>query len=264
MSIVARILGCGSSSGVPRLAGGWGDCDPAEPKNRRRRSSLLVRRHGPAGTTTVLIDTGPDMRAQLLDAGADRVDGVLYTHEHADHTHGIDDLRAFALNARRRVDVWADAATSGKLHQSFGYAFATPPGSDYPAILTDHRAAHGDTIAVDGPGGAVAAQAFALVHGNIMSLGFRIGGIAYSPDVNDIPEASLPFLQGLDVWIVDALRPRPHPSHFSLDDALGWIARLKPKRAILTDLTSEMDYAALRRTLPPGVEPAFDGMEIEA
>jgi phosphoribosyl 1,2-cyclic phosphate phosphodiesterase len=264
MKLVAKILGCGSSSGVPRLGGGWGNCDPAEPKNRRRRSALLVRRHGPGGTTAVLVDTGPDIREQLLDAGADHLDGVLYTHEHADHTHGLDDLRGYALQGRKRVDIWADARTAAKLHQSFGYAFATPPGSDYPPIVSEHRIAHGEAVPVDGAGGRLEATAFALVHGNITSFGYRFGNLAYTPDVNDIPAESVPFLEGLDTWIIDALRPRPHPSHFSLDDALGWIARLRPKRAILTDLTSEMDYATLRRTLPAGVEPAYDGLEVEA
>jgi phosphoribosyl 1,2-cyclic phosphate phosphodiesterase len=264
MTLTARILGCGSSAGVPRLAGGWGACDPAEPKNRRRRCSLLVRRQSATETTEVLIDTGPDMRAQLLDAGADRLDGVLYTHEHADHTHGIDDLRPYAIHGRRRVDIWADAATSLMLHQRFCYAFGTPPGSDYPPILIEHLIAHGDTVTIDGPGGAVAATAFELEHGNILALGYRIGDLAYTPDVNGIPARSQPFLEGLDTWIVDALRRRPHPSHFSLDETLGWIARMKPKRAILTDLHNDMDYATLKRTLPPGVEPAYDGLEVEA
>lgn len=262
MSVVARILGCGSSSGVPRLGGGWGDCDPAEPRNRRQRCALLIRRGNGAATTAALIDTGPDIRAQLLDATATRIDGVFYTHEHADHIHGIDDLRAFALLERRRVDVWADAATFEVLQRRFGYVFATPPGSEYPPILAGHELAHGETITLDGPGGPIPVTAFTLQHGTIDAFGYRIGNLAYTPDVSGIPAGSRAFLEGLDTWIVDALRPRPHPSHFSLDDALGWIAELKPKRAILTDLTGEMDYATLRRALPPGVEPAYDGLEI--
>jgi phosphoribosyl 1,2-cyclic phosphate phosphodiesterase len=262
MTLRARILGCGSSAGVPRLGGGWGACDPAEPKNRRQRCALLLRRGSGSDMTSVLIDTGPDMRAQLLNAGVNALDGVLYTHEHADHTHGIDDLRPFAIHSRRKVDVWMDAATSTMMHQRFEYAFATPPGSGYPPILTEHTVAHGQTVTIDGPGGAIAATAFELVHGAIMALGYRIGGLAYTPDVNDIPERSLPFLEGLDTWIIDALRPRPHPSHFSLDDALGWIARMRPRQAILTNMHNDMDYATLRRELPAGIEPAYDGMEV--
>jgi phosphoribosyl 1,2-cyclic phosphate phosphodiesterase len=263
MTFRARILGCGSSAGVPRLGGGWGACDPAEPRNRRRRCALLLRQTGATGATTVLIDTGPDMRAQLLDAGVNTLDGVLYTHEHADHTHGIDDLRPFAIHGRRRVDVWMDSATSALMHQRFGYVFATPPGSEYPPILTEHAVAHGETVTIDGPGGPIAATAFELVHGNIMALGYRINDLAYTPDVNEIPERSVTFLRGLDTWVIDALRPRPHPSHFSLADALAWIVRLKPRRAVLTNLHNDMDYRTLCRDLPPGVEPAYDGLELE-
>lgn len=264
MTLTARILGCGSSGGVPRLGGGWGACDPAEPKNCRRRCALLLRRCSDHGTTSVLIDTGPDMRVQLLDAGVESLAGVLYTHEHADHTHGIDDLRPFAIHGRRRVDVWLDPMTSELMHQRFGYAFETPPGSEYPPILTEHSVCHGETIALDGPGGPIKAIAFRLVHGGIDALGYRIGGLAYTPDVNAIPDESVAYLEGLDTWIIDALRPRPHPSHFSLSEALDWVARLVPRRAILTNLHTDMDYATLRRDLPSGIEPAYDGMEIEA
>ena len=263
MTLRATLLGCGSSGGVPRIGFGWGSCDPSEPRNRRRRCSLLVERVTPAGRTTVLIDTGPDMRQQLLDAEVDWVDGVLYTHEHADHTHGIDDLRVLAINKRRRVDVYADAQTSTLLESRFSYCFETPPGSSYPPILSMHPLEIGVETVVAGAAGTITALPFDQSHGDIRSLGFRIGDFAYSSDVNDLPAASEASLRGLDIWIVDALRPQPHPSHWSLPETLDWIGRLKPKRAILTNMHTDLDYETLRRTLPPGVEPGFDGMRIE-
>ncbi|MFD1332393.1 MBL fold metallo-hydrolase [Methylopila musalis] len=260
---VVTILGCGSSGGVPRVASGWGACDPANPKNRRRRCSILVEREGPAGVTRVLVDTGPDLREQLLGHGVDRLDGVLYTHEHADHTHGIDDLRPLAIDMRTRVDVWADARTSAFLHARFGYVFHTPPGSDYPPILTEHRLTVGEPATIEGQGGPVTAIPFDLRHGReTMALGFRFGGIAYTPDVSDIPLASQPLLEDLDVWIIDALRETPHSSHFTLAQALDWIARLRPKRAVLTNLHTDLDYDALQARLPKGVEAAYDGLRI--
>lgn len=264
MSLVVTILGCGSSGGVPRVAVGWGACDPDEPKNRRRRCSILVERRGPGGVTRVLVDTGPDLREQLLCAEVDRLDGVLYTHEHADHTHGIDDLRPLAIHARARVNVWADERTSDFLWRRFAYAFETPPGSDYPPILTLRRLEAGRPIVVPGPGGGLEALPIALTHGGDAALGFRFGGIAYTPDVSTVPEASLPLLAGLDVWIIDALRDLPHPSHFSVDEALAWIDRLKPKRAILTNLHTDLDYASLKRRLPPEIDVAYDGLRIVA
>lgn len=264
MSLSVTILGCGSSGGVPRVASGWGACDPNEPKNRRRRCSVLVERRGPHGLTRVLVDTGPDLREQLIGAGVDRLDGVLYTHTHADHTHGIDDLRPLAIHAHGRVDIWADDRTGAFLRDRFGYVFETPPGSDYPPILNGHRLAAGIVTTIGGSGGAVEALPIELVHGNEPSLGFRFGGVAYTPDVNFIPQAAQNALQNLDVWIIDALRYTPHPSHFSLDDALGWIERLNPKRAVLTNLHTDLDYATLNARLPQAVDVAFDGMVIEA
>ncbi|HSI39205.1 MAG TPA: MBL fold metallo-hydrolase [Xanthobacteraceae bacterium] len=263
MSLRFTILGCGSSGGVPRVGQGWGACDPAEPRNRRRRCSMLVDRLDRNGAATrVLIDTSPDLREQLLGADVQRLDAVLFTHEHADHTHGIDDLRPLALHNRRRVDVFLDSETSAMLHQRFGYCFSTPPGSEYPPILSEHRFAHGTAITVTGPGGTVEAIPFRQQHGAIIAYGFRVGGLAYSSDLHDVPEESLEFLADLDVWIVDALRPSPHPSHFSLAEALAWIERLKPRRAVLTNLHTDLDYASLRRSLPDHIEPAFDGMTI--
>jgi phosphoribosyl 1,2-cyclic phosphate phosphodiesterase len=262
MTLKFTILGCGSSGGVPRPALGWGDCDPKNPKNRRRRTSLLVERAGPNGTTRVLVDTSPDLREQLLDAEVEWLDAVFYTHEHADHTHGIDDLRAFFIKQRRRVDVYLDEPTAASLRVKFGYCFTSPPGSDYPPILTDHRLTAGAPVTVEGEGGAIAVLPFRQQHGDIPSLGFRFGGLAYSCDLSDIPPESLAALANLDVWILDALRYRPHPSHLSLDDALAWVERLKPRRAILTNLHSDLDYEVLRGKLPVHVVPAFDGMTL--
>jgi phosphoribosyl 1,2-cyclic phosphate phosphodiesterase len=263
MPLNFTILGCGSSAGVPRVAQGWGACDPNNPKNRRRRCSLLVRRPSSSGTTTVLVDTSPDLREQLIDADVTHLDGVLFTHDHADHTHGIDDLRPVFIHNRRRVDIYADEQTSAILHSRFTYCFAKSPGSDYPPILTDHRIAAGNTLAVAGQGGVVSALPFLQNHGDGTSLGFRFGGLAYSCDVNGIPEQSLTFLRNIDVWIVDALRQRPHPSHFSLEESLTWIKRVQPRRAILTNLHTDLDYETLRRSLPPNIEPAFDGLTIQ-
>ena len=264
MTLTFTILGCGSSGGVPRPGTGWGACDPNNPKNRRRRCSLLVERKSSRGATRVLIDTGPDLREQLLDAKVDWLDAVLYTHEHADHTHGIDDLRGLVLHGRRRVDVYADDATSRMLMTRFGYCFVQPPGSGYPPILNMHALHPGREMKVFGQGGPITLLPFAQDHGDVASLGFRFAGVAYSSDLIDLPDASLPAVSGLDLWIVDALRHVPHPSHFSVADALRWIERLKPKRAILTNMHQDLDYEALRASLPPHIEPAYDGMRIEA
>ncbi|ADH89078.1 metal-dependent hydrolase [Ancylobacter novellus DSM 506] len=264
MAFTFTILGCGSSGGVPRVGQGWGACDPKEPRNRRRRCSMLVERFEDGGDkpTRVLIDTSPDLREQLIDAEVDRLDAVLFTHEHADHTHGIDDLRPLTIMHRRRIDVHLDAETSALLHTRFGYCFETPPGSDYPPILNEHRFQAGDTIRVNGPAGPIEAQAFRQYHGSIISYGFRIGDLAYSSDLHDLPAESLPYLEDLDVWIVDALRITPHPTHFSLSEALAWIERMKPRRAVLTNLHTDLDYDRLMRDLPEGVTAAYDGMKI--
>lgn len=256
------ILGCGSSGGVPRLGPTWGVCDPSEPKNRRRRCSVLVERIGKDGRTSVLVDTSPDLRDQLLGARVEALDGVLYTHDHADHTHGIDDLRMVAYAMKRRIDVYFDAPTRASLVERFGYCFETPPGSSYAPILKSFDLIPGQEVQVSGPGGVLRALPILQQHGDIPSLGFRFGNLAYSPDISDLPDASIPLLEGLDVWIVDALRPQPHPSHFHLKRALEWIERLRPKRAILTHMTAELDYATLRRDLPAHVEPAYDSMII--
>ncbi|AHM04450.1 Metal-dependent hydrolase of the beta-lactamase superfamily I, PhnP protein [Roseibacterium elongatum DSM 19469] len=254
------ILGCGSSGGVPRLGGHWGDCDPEEPRNTRRRCSLLVERAGEDGTTAVLIDTSPDLRAQLLDAGIGRLDGVVYTHAHADHVHGLDDLRMIVFNMRQRLPVWADGATQNDLLNRFGYAFVQPAGSAYPPIL-DLNSITGDVV-IDGPGGPVTLTPFEVTHGNIHALGFRIGDLAYLPDVSDIPEDAWPVLEGLDCWVLDALRRTPHPSHAHLDKSLEWIARAAPRRAILTNMHIDLDYRTVLNETPAHITPAHDGMMI--
>jgi phosphoribosyl 1,2-cyclic phosphate phosphodiesterase len=263
LSLRLTILGCGSSGGVPRVGQGWGACDPSNAKNRRRRCSALVERFGSDGATTVLIDTSPDLREQLIEAGVKRLDGVLLSHPHADHTHGIDDLRPFYLIMGRRIDVYMNESTSLIVRRAFSYVFETPDGSSYPAIATELRLTAGRPCRIEGAGGAVKAMPFDLDHGDISALGFRFGSLAYTPDVKRIPEASRPLLEGLDIWIIDALRYRPHPSHFSLDDALGWIETMRPRRAILTNLHTDLDYETVRARLPAYVTPAYDGMRVE-
>lgn len=263
MTMRFTILGCGSSMGVPRVGLGWGACDPANPKNRRRRCSLLVEKIAEGGKTTrLLVDTTPDLRDQLLDSGVEKLDGVLYTHEHADHTHGIDDLRPLFVKHRRPVDVYCDDVTSQRLHASFGYCFRTPPGSQYPPTLREHRLIAGQAIEITGEGGAISVLPVLQQHGDIASLGFRFGSLAYSADIKALPPESLPLMAGLDLWIVDALRHDPHPSHMNLAESLEWIKRVGARRAVLTNLHSDLDYEALRASLPANVEPGFDGMQI--
>jgi phosphoribosyl 1,2-cyclic phosphate phosphodiesterase len=263
------ILGCGSSGGVPRIggadgAGFWGVCDPANPKNRRRRCSIVIKRTSPAGETVALVDTSPDMKDQLIDARVGRLDGVLITHDHADQLHGMDDLRQVALNMRKRVDVWSDAETFAGIRQRFGYCFETPQGSDYPPILNAHIIPEPFVpFALKGQGGDLPVRAFGQSHGRIRSLGFRFGPIAYSPDVDGLDDAAFEALAGVEIWIVDALRYAPHPSHAHLARTLEWIARAKPRRAILTNMHVDLDYTTLAAELPAGVEPAYDGMVVE-
>jgi phosphoribosyl 1,2-cyclic phosphate phosphodiesterase len=251
------ILGCGTSGGVPRVGNLWGRCNPANPKNRRRRVSVLVEHAG----TQILIDTSPDLREQLLDARVERLDAVLFTHDHADHTHGIDDLRGVFHAMGRRLDCYADAATAATLQRRFDYVF--DGFEDYPAMANLHRLADtGDALAPLTIG-TLTVQPFRQIHGATQSIGYRIGGFAYSTDLNAIPEASAPCLAGLDLWVVDALRYDPHPSHPHLAMTLGWIERFRPARAILTHMNWDMDFDELAAQLPAGVEPGYDGLTVE-
>lgn len=259
-SLTFTILGCGSSGGVPRLGGLWGACDPENPKNRRRRCSMLIARETEGGVTRVLIDTAPDLRAQLLDAGIGTLDAVVYTHAHADHVHGIDDLRMIVFNTGKRLPVWADGATQEALYSRFGYAFVQPADSPYPPILEMHTI--DGPLTVDGAGGPITLTPFKVGHGSIDALGFRIGDLAYLPDVAEIYDAAWETLAGLDCWVIDALRRKPHPTHAHLDKALDWIARAAPRRAVLTNMHIDMDYAAVDAETPQNVTPAHDGMTL--
>ena len=254
------ILGCGSSGGVPRLGGHWGDCDPANPRNNRRRCSLLIERENPEGITRVLIDTSPDLRAQLLDAGVGELDAVVYTHSHADHVHGLDDLRMIVFNMRRRLAVWADGDTQNDLYSRFGYAFVQPEDSPYPPILDMHTIK--GPFAITGKGGEIALTPFRANHGSIDALGFRILDLAYLPDAVRLYDEALPHLQGLDCWIVDALRRTPHPTHAHLDMTLDWIAQMAPRRAVLTNMHIDLDYQTVADETPAHITPAHDGMVI--
>jgi len=264
MSLRITILGCGSSTGVPRVGNDWGACNPANPKNRRRRCSILVEKIGAEGRTVVVVDTSPDLREQLLTAGVTRLDGVIYTHDHADHTHGIDDLRMLCYAQRHRIDIWADPRTLGLLRRRFDYCFETPAGSSYPAIVTGHCIENFAPVTFQGPGGELTFQPFRQIHGDIDTLGLRIGGVAYSCDLNDLPEEALPHVKDLDLWILNTLRYTPHPSHLTMAKALEWIERFEPRRAVLTHLHVDVDYDEISAKLPPGVTAAFDGMVIEA
>jgi phosphoribosyl 1,2-cyclic phosphate phosphodiesterase len=259
------ILGCGSSGGVPRADGAFGACDPQDRRNWRTRCSLLVRRtreDGEGAETTVIVDTAPEFRQQTVAAKVRRLDAVLLTHDHADQTHGIDDIRAFAMNQRARIPCWMDAATRATMLRRFGYIFEGE--GMYPAIADLKDAPpFGQAWSIDGPSGPIPVTTFDQDHGgNVRSLGYRFGDVAYSSDLVDLPEASFDALAGLDLWIVDALRYTPHPTHAHVDKALGWIARVKPRRAILTNMHIDLDYTELAGRLPPGVEPAYDGMTV--
>ncbi len=256
------ILGCGSSGGVPRIGGIWGDCDPANPKNQRTRCSLLIERHGNGGVTRVLVDTSPDMRAQLIREGVSALDAVFYTHSHADHVNGIDDLRQIVFLSHRRVPVWADGDTQNELISRFGYAFVQPEGSSYPPICDLHTIR--GPVTVTGAGGAITLDPFEVSHGDIEALGFRVEGVAYLPDVLSIPEPVWDsHLTGLDCWIVDALRRKPHPTHAHLALTLEWLDRAKPRRGILTNMHIDLDHATVEAETPDHISAAYDGMVLD-
>lgn len=266
MSDMLRItvLGCGSSGGVPRIGPdgpNWGACDPANPLNRRRRCSLLVQRLGSGGTTTVLIDAGPDLREQLIDARWGDLDAVMLTHDHADHVHGIDDLRMVVINRRHRLPCWMDARTEATMMRRFGYVFETPPGSNYPPIL-DRRRIEGP-VRVEGCGGTVTCVPFEVPHGEITALGVRIGPLVYTPDISAMSDAAWGALDGAECWLLDALRYRPHPSHVNVETALAWIERAAPPLAYLTNMHVDVDHATLDAATPAHVHPAHDGLVLE-
>ncbi|WP_299177295.1 MBL fold metallo-hydrolase [uncultured Brevundimonas sp.] len=258
MSFEVVILGSGSSGGVPRGDGDWGVCDPAEPRNRRMRCSMLARKTGPDGVTNILIDTSPDLREQMLASGTRHIDAVLYTHDHADQTHGIDDLRTFATRARQRIPAWMDEATLTSLSHRFDYIFESKFG--YPPLLDAQVIPpHGTAWSVEGPGGAIPVVTFDQGHGPIRSVGYRLGDMAYSSDVSDLDEAAIRAVAGCQIWIVDALRYTPHPTHAHLDRTLEWIAAADVERAVLTNLHIDMDYKELSAIVPANVEVGFDG-----
>lgn len=263
MSAVLKftILGCGSSPGVPRPNGDWGACDPKNPKNQRHRASLLIERIQEDGKkTTVVIDTGPDFREQMIMAKVTHLDGIVYTHAHADHIHGIDDVRTYAIQQQQLLNTFADGLTLSRLHEAFGYCFKTPPGSHYPPIMKAHEIDKDVPFTVTGEGGEIVFHPHLQIHGDINSLGFRIGNVAYCTDVNLFPDETPDRLKGLDVLIIDALQYKPHPSHFSLNEALEWIERLKPKRAILTHMHVPLDYETVKCEVPAHIEPGYDGL----
>ncbi|MER2534449.1 MAG: MBL fold metallo-hydrolase [Rhizobiaceae bacterium] len=258
------LLGCGSSPGVPRINGDWGACDPAEPKNRRLRAAAMVERIRENGAITrVVFDTGPDFRQQMLDAGVERMDAVVYTHAHADHIHGIDDLRTYWLAQRRLIDVFGDHPTLDRLRDGFGYCFETPSGSSYPPIVRAHLIEHFEPFAIEGQGGPLTFEPLPQIHGDIISLGFRVGAIAYCPDVSHFPPATAERLGGLDLLVIDALQYKAHPSHFSLAEALEWIDRLKPAQAVLTHMHTPLDYRTVLDKTPLHVQPGHDGFTME-
>lgn len=259
------ILGCASSPGVPRINGDWGNCDPAEPRNRRLRASAMLERFDPltGGITRVVFDTGPDFRAQMVAAGAEHVDAVVYTHAHADHIHGIDDLRGFFHAQGHRIPVYADNTTLHRLRQAFGYVFETPKDSNYPPTATAFEIAAGHAFVIEGEGGSLPLMPLLQIHGDQTSLGFRCGPLAYCTDVSGFPHETAAQLHGLELLVIDALQYRPHPSHLSLAESLEWIERLAPKHAILTHMHIPLDYRTVEAETPANVEPAYDGLSIE-
>ncbi|OED42320.1 phosphoribosyl 1,2-cyclic phosphodiesterase [Chromatiales bacterium (ex Bugula neritina AB1)] len=257
------LLGTGSSGGVPRIGNDWGACDPENPKNRRRRCAMLVEKCEGKERTSILIDTGPDMREQLLTANVQHLDAVLLTHAHADHIFGMDDLRQLAIRHRQRVNVYMDAATSETVMRAFGYCYQQAPGTSYPSICLEHRITAPEDFNISGDGGAIGVRPFEVNHGDINALGFRFGDIAYLPDVKTVERAdSINALTGLEVLILDALRQSPHPTHMNVEEALAFIEQVKPRRAILTNMHSSIDYAAITKELPAGVEAAYDGLTV--
>jgi phosphoribosyl 1,2-cyclic phosphate phosphodiesterase len=249
------VLGCGASTGVPAIGPGWGLCDPTDARNRRRRVSALVE----IGDVVILIDTSPDLREQLIDANVSRLDAVVVTHAHADHLHGIDDLRSVNRLMRQAIPLYANANTLAEIDQRFGYVFkpVTEPGRYYKPTLEPHEIRGPFEIA------GIPVIPFLQDHGFSTTLGLRIGDFAYSTDVTELDDAAFSVLEGVELWVVDCLRREPHPTHSHLPKTLSWIARVRPKRAVLTHMDQSLDYRELSAELPPGVEPGRDGLVIE-
>lgn len=249
------VLGCGTSSGVPVIGCRCAVCTSKEPRNRRRRCAILIDQ----GTTRILVDTPPDLRVQCLDAGVERIDALLYTHAHADHVNGIDDIRQLNIATGGVVDAYGDAEVLARIRERFAYAFmqAEPEKGWWRPAL--------NPVAFEGPFdvGGVTVHPFEQIHGRSPSWGFRCGAFAYSPDVKELPDVALEVLAGVEVWLVDCLRDRPHPTHAHLEQTLAWVDQIKPKRTILTHMNHEFEYHDLRDRLPDGVEPAYDGMVLE-
>jgi len=270
MGLRAIILGCGSSGGVPRIGGDWGICDPDEPKNARTRSSILIQKWDgkdepdPDKFTNILIDTSPDLRVQLLHENIRHIDAVFYTHDHADQSHGIDDLRAIAYRMRAQIPTYMDAHTKQHVFNRFKYCFEMPEGRVHPPILALQDLISDRTVSsISGPGGTISIETLEVSHGPTPSLGFLVDGeIAYSPDVWDVSDDVLQRLNSVSVWITDALRYSQHPTHAHADKTLSWLAKAQVKSAVLTNLHIDMDYATLLAELPPIVRPAFDGMRV--
>ncbi|MDE2029633.1 MAG: MBL fold metallo-hydrolase [Alphaproteobacteria bacterium] len=245
------VLGCGSSPGVPAIQHGWGDCDPSNPRNRRTRVSVYVEQ----GDTAILIDTSPDLRQQALDNNIKKIDAVLYTHAHADHCHGIDELRSFKRLSGKLVDIYAAPDTLVRLQGHFPYIFK---GEDlYKPSVAGHEIT--DPFAV----GGIQIKPFTQDHGDIQTLGFRLGDFAYSTDLHALDEAAFDALRGIKIWVVDCVREKPHPTHSHLEQTLQWIERVKPDQAYLTHMNHTLDYDALAAKLPSGVRPAHDGLIID-
>ncbi|HEX3954556.1 MAG TPA: MBL fold metallo-hydrolase [Stellaceae bacterium] len=249
------MLGCGPSWGVPAIGPDWGACDPAEPRNRRRRCSLLVESRG----AKLLIDMAPELRQQLLDAEINSLDAVLLTHAHGDHLHGLDDLRKISQSLGHAIPLHATPETMDEVAQRFGYALQPPvPGRPlYRPALTPRLIA-GPFITAGMP-----IVPFPQNHGHSMTLGFRIGPVGYSTDVTELDENAFAALDGVELWIVDCLRRAPHPTHSHLAKTLQWIERVRPRRAVLTHMEESLDYRELLAELPEGVEPGYDGLTVE-